>query len=402
MVILFCWCSASTIAKPNNTVVEITEERAILRTGPGEDFDRIVNLPKGTRYNIIEQKNEWGLIKLSSNFSGWIKIDSFKNSVSQLSHPLLLGIKMKALNENETVVTCNLSESGAVIARQWLNPAVLFLELHGASGHIHEINFDPDDRVVRYLSVMQTAPDVVTLKIDLESWHLAGYRWEFKDNVLQIRLRKLNITRNASLQGLTVAVDPGHGGKDAGAVGKDGYKEKDANLAISFLLKKRLEDAGAKVIMTRETDMEVIELQNKKVKEKDITVEELASRAAFAKEKGAHLFISVHCNAKGIIAEGRVARGSYIYYYHPGSFSYASILAKELASSIGEEKFGVNFRSFHVTRENTFMPSVLAEVAFISNPEEEEKLKTQEFKAKIADGLFNGIVRYCKEGHGHE
>lgn len=374
----------------NKVVVEITDEKGILRTGPTEDFDRITLLPKGSRYYSIGRNGEWNKLYLSQSFSGWIKKFSLKESfIKKPSTPLLYGIKIKSKSLQETIIECNLSEKGGVIARQWLFPPVLFFELYNAKGHIFEINFDPKDQIVKHLSAIQTSSDTLTLKIDLASWFLTGYSWEFKDNNLLIKLRK-GLLRNGTLEGVIIALDPGHGGNDTGAIGAGGYMEKDANLAISQLLRKKLEEAGGAVFMTREND--------KELEGNTDDIKELASRVSFAKEKGAHLFLSIHCNAKAIISEGRVAKGSYMYYYHPASFTYATTLAKELTKGIGEDNFGVIFRSFHVTRENALMPSVLAEVAFISNPGEEEKLKDPVFQEQIANGLFNGIMRYIEDG----
>lgn len=407
LIVLVCLTTKSIFANNcrgcSTGVVEVLGERAVLRSGSGEDFDRITTLPVGSRFTVLEQAGEWVRIKLSSVYSGWVKNDILKKiSGKEPSSPLLFGAKIKVINGSETVIRAFLNEPGAVIARQWLNPPVLFLDIHGARGQLHEINFDPDDKIVKHLSVTQSAPDLLTLKIDLDSWQLTGYSCKFQGNLLEIRLRKGKIN-GESMKGFVVAIDPGHGGKDSGAIGAGGYKEKEANLAIAFILKKLLEEAGAKVFMTREDDMEltdkvVIESNNNgNAKSKNGAVAELAARVSFAKEKGAHLFVSIHCNAKGIVSEGRAAKGSYIYYYHPGSFPFATVLAKELAEQIGEDTFGVNFRSFHVTRENPLMPAVLAEVAFISNPDEEEKLKTFEFKKLIAEGLFNGIIKYLKQ-----
>lgn len=127
----------------------------------------------------------------------------------------------------------------------------------------------------------------------------------------------------AGLKVRRVVIDPGHGGKDTGAIGSGGTKEKDLTLAIARRLKRHLEGMGLEVLLTREEDVYL----------------DLEERTRFANEKQADLFLSIHVNA----AENRKARGIETYTLNLNSDRYAMRLAaRENASSskrIGDLQF---------------------------------------------------------------
>lgn len=182
-----------------------------------------------------------------------------------------------------------------------------------------------------------------------------------------------------------IALDPGHGGADPGAVGPTGFQEKTANLAITWCLRDLLEAQGIKVIMTRDGDYTVA----------------LEDRAPKARQAGAELFVSIHNNAAG----SGSPNGTETYYYNdnvtdaPGSpyvatsKAIAGYVQRELVKSIARYDRGVHSANFHVLR-NSSMPAVLIEGVFISNPEEENLLKQPEFQQRMAQGIFNGLLAY--------
>ncbi len=214
---------------------------------------------------------------------------------------------------------------------------------------------------------------------------------------------------------LKVAVDPGHGGEDGGAVGPKGLREKDAALQIGENLKAALEAAGFEVLMTRAEDVLV----------------PLWDRAKLANEAGADLFISLHLNA----ARARSAKGSEVYFLSldqgdrdgaevaamenggegaaPASESVLSSILQDLAQKAylqeserlavniqgqlnrlgGIKERGVKQAPFVVLR-GAAMPAVLVEVAFISNRQEEVKLRDVAFQKKVAESMAMGVRRF--------
>lgn len=187
------------------------------------------------------------------------------------------------------------------------------------------------------------------------------------------------------LLGKSICIDPGHGGSDPGAIGPTGTKEKDNTLAISLLLRDRLECNGATVVMTRETD--------KDASYPDATAdEELGARVDIANEAGTDIFVSIHNDS----FTNQTASGTTTYHYGDGeSARLAGAIQKCLVDEMGTRDRGSRFASFYVIRY-TDMPAILVEAAFISNPEEEVLLASVDGRYKAADSIFRGIVKYFK------
>lgn len=187
------------------------------------------------------------------------------------------------------------------------------------------------------------------------------------------------------LLGKTICIDPGHGGGDPGALGPTGTKEKDNTLAISLLLRDRLEKNGGVVTLTRDCD--------KDVSYQDATAdEELGARVDIANDSGADIFISIHNDA----FTNTTAAGTTTFHYGDAeSGRLAGHVQKCLIDELGTRDRGSRFASFYVIRY-TDMPAILVEVAFISNPEEELLLASVDGRYKAAESIFQGIVKYFK------
>lgn len=215
----------------------------------------------------------------------------------------------------------------------------------------------------------------------------------------------------------TIVIDPGHGGKDPGAVGKNGLQEKDITLKLGRMLREKLmNEAGAKIIMTRETDVFI----------------PLEERTAIANSQDADLFVSLHINA----SPKRTATGVETYILSISNNEEAKrVAARENATStrsVSDLEFILNdliktaktndsARLATVVQDNlvsqlrekykniksngvkgapfyvlvgTKMPSILIEASFISNPEEEERLKDEEYLKEIIEGISSGLLKY--------
>jgi N-acetylmuramoyl-L-alanine amidase len=178
---------------------------------------------------------------------------------------------------------------------------------------------------------------------------------------------------DAPLRGHVVVIDPGHGGKDPGAIGPTGLMEKHVTLDIGLRVRRLLVEDGVRVVMTRETDVYI----------------ELADRSRIGRERGGTVFVSLHTNANTLAA----VNGSETYYLTPLSLSLAQMIQDELARALGLPSRGIKTANFLVLRENA-LPSVLVEVAFISHPQEEARLREETFRERIAGAVARGITRF--------
>ena len=215
-----------------------------------------------------------------------------------------------------------------------------------------------------------------------------------------------------------VVLDPGHGGKDPGAIGPSGLKEKDVVLAVAKELAKLLEEEpGVKVYLTRRDD----------------TFYSLNQRTEMANQLGGDIFISIHANAtlynkeasgvetffnsrysygegaEAVAATENVFLGSEdvseeakaIFWdliqdrYRNESNDLSYLVQEELSETTGLENRGVKSAPFYVLR-GAAMPAILVEIGFISNPWEERKLKGEDFRKRIALGIFKGLKAYLK------
>lgn len=226
-----------------------------------------------------------------------------------------------------------------------------------------------------------------------------------------------NAPRSSRAEVKTIVVDPGHGGKDPGAVGRTGLTEKDITLEVGLRLKELLTSRlGKQVLMTRERDAFV----------------ELEDRATFANKHDADLFISIHVNSH----PHRSTKGLEVYHFGEATDRRAlEVAARENGTPIKDTgvgweylvadllttkkvqeslelawstkqamvshldghydvvDHGVKTAPFYVLRF-TSMPSILTEIAFITNPTEERQMQSDAYLIRMAQAIFDGIKRY--------
>lgn len=229
------------------------------------------------------------------------------------------------------------------------------------------------------------------------------------------------VTRPSSNTRFVIVIDPGHGGKDPGAVGARGIKESDMNLDVSKRLKPLLEAQGHTVYLTRSSD----------------TYMALADRTKFANQKKADLFISIHFNANNSSAPSgfesyflgmhrleyaknvALAENAALKYdiannaYNPDetlndiigslltnrfqrqSEILAGYIQEKASLSTGFSNRGVNQAGFYVLK-GCSMPSVLLECGFLTNSSEEAKIRQPSYRQKIAEGIVQGVARYIE------
>ena len=192
---------------------------------------------------------------------------------------------------------------------------------------------------------------------------------------------KMNYNFTPGLKGKVITLDAGHGGSDSGAVGSNQTQEKTITLAVSQKMQKLLEKAGAKVVMTRTTDVDVYG-PNASAKE------ELQARTTIGNANKADVFVSVHINAFTNPVVGGIAT----YYYE--KTGYDTMLAQNIQDNLakidGFQDRRINAAGFYVIKR-TEMPAVLVELGFISNPDEEKMLNTPQMQQQMAQSIVQGL-----------
>ena len=174
-----------------------------------------------------------------------------------------------------------------------------------------------------------------------------------------------------------IVIDPGHGGDDPGAVVTFSEKhEADHTLTTALLLKKELENLGATVILTRESDKSV----------------SLENRAQLSNREKANAFISLHFDS----GPNSNASGTTGYYFTSTSENLAQTVNKYIARNLTLKSQGTKFQNFLVLRENK-QPSILLELGYLNNPDDNKLIESSEYQENIAKSIASALKEYFQQ-----
>lgn len=324
----------------------------------------------------------------------------------------------------QTRVVVDLSRPVDYKANRLSNPDRLYFDLSGAliPSEIKK-NLPVEDGILRSIRAGQFNNETVRVVLDLD--RIESYNVFFFDDparlIIDINAKRSDIVITKRI----IVIDPGHGGHDPGAIGPTGLKEKDVVLDIALKLRNILSsDPALEVHLTRDRDIFI----------------PLEERTAIARKKEADCFVSIHANA----SPNRAARGVETYllnwtndeeairvaarenyislkkmrekmaayrndverilndlsrdYKRDESLKLAHLVQNSITSDIGKNyrrkiNLGVKQALFYVL-VGASMPSILAEVSFISNHEEERLLSREDYRSIIANSIARGIRIY--------
>jgi len=173
-----------------------------------------------------------------------------------------------------------------------------------------------------------------------------------------------------------VVIDPGHGGRDPGAIGIGGLQEKDVILPISQQVARILEQQGMQVRLTRNND----------------TFVSLEGRTTMANNLNADLFVSIHANA--ISLQRPDVNGLETYYFQSGR-DLAATIHRNILQRVNVRDRQVRQARFYVLRQSR-MPSVLVEVGFVTGREDAANLRNSNYQRQMAEAIAAGIVEYAR------
>ena len=188
-----------------------------------------------------------------------------------------------------------------------------------------------------------------------------------------------------------ILIDPGHGGIDGGAKSKTGTIEKDINLQISLKLRDNLEEKGYKVYMTRDNDEGLYEKGNT-VKEKKR--EDLNRRVEMKKETECDIFVSIHQN---MFPQSKCYGAQVWYASNENSYNLATVVQESIKQTVKDNNKRVAkpaAEAYLILRDKHEGASILVECGFLSNPDEESRLKSNEHQNLIVEGISDGIDKY--------
>ena len=356
-----------------------------------------------TKLKLVENNKLIGEINTIQNqnffsINDFIKITNSKNFINEKTEKIIFYIddkKIKITNQIAFImIDDNLFQLSSKVVKQnnsYYVPTDSFLKIVNNLSNNISIN-----RSANGIS-LSSLPDtnVKAVKVDIRN---EKEKWQFK----------------------TIIIDAGHGGKDPGAVGYRGTKEKDIALDVAKRLEKKLsKNMKVKIVMTRDEDIFL----------------RLSERTKIANENNGSLFISIHTNA----AEDRRASGFETFLigqnkneaavrvaarenavlelegstgkkltdedlikatiaqsaFASKSELFASLVQKEIKKRVQSKDRGVKQAGFYVLM-GASMPNVLVELGFISNPSEEKKLRSPQYRDQLATAIYRAVEQYQK------
>ena len=190
-----------------------------------------------------------------------------------------------------------------------------------------------------------------------------------------------------SLLGRVIYIDPGHGGKDPGAVSGN-LRESDLNLEISLKLQEEFEKNGAIVYLTRtgDYDLSTTTIQRKR--------SDLSRRANIINESQADLYLSIHLNAD----TSSTWRGAQVFYdtVNEENQKLASIISKSLKQNLNTKREHKKINDHYMYRRIK-VKGVLIEAGFITNPNDRYLLQNNDYQIKLSKTITDGVINYFKQ-----
>ena len=348
--------TTTQVSKSNQ--FEVSVNSLNVRSKADLSAKKVGNISKGERYKVLEKQHNWVKIQLSKNESGWVysfygtftataatSTPSEESEKVQVSKPE--ESKVIFIVHNGTNIRTNPSTSSEVVYRA--NAGESFSTL-SQSGDWYEIK----------------TPDGST-------GFIANWVVSSNSTVEETQQHEKEDRKKGTLKGLSIVIDPGHGGNDHGTTGARGTEEKGITLSTSEMLASKLRSAGANVVMTRNSDVYV----------------DLRKRVSIGHQLAADAFISVHYDA----TDSSSINGFTTYYMHGYQKELAQSVHESLGKKISLRDRGAQPGNYLVLRENR-QQAILIELGFLSNLSEERAVTTEQFREQATLGIYNGIVNY--------
>jgi N-acetylmuramoyl-L-alanine amidase len=334
----------------------------------------------GTRVEVTGRSGEFARVRLDAALEAWIPAADARFLDAGTPTPRRVARNVRVVPASEwSDFVVPMSERPPYLVMQ--SDRGMTLTLYGTTGRSDITRFVSNDSVIRVATWEQETTD--RIRFDL---HLAqqpfGYLafWDDARSAFVLRVRRPPLIRSgrSPLRGLTIAVDPGH--PPAGATGPTELYEGDAVLAVGERMRTLLEQRGATVIMTRTTPDPVA----------------LVARPIIARRANAHALVSIHLNALPDGVNPFSAHGTETYFFHPQAEPLARAMQRRMVARMGLRDNGVFSRSLALARP-TWMPSILAEGAYLMIPEQEAAFRTPAYQDAYARALVEGLEDFFRE-----
>jgi N-acetylmuramoyl-L-alanine amidase len=349
----------------------------------------LAELPAGTLLRVTGMRGGNYRVRLSPALDGWVASRDVEWAPPETVLPHLAFTSLSAYGDASTdhvsipyaapvpfSVTPTQSPGGR---------AAIEIDFFGAHHAATWISHRLTAKAVREVTMHQVATDHLRVCVELHARQLWGYQWNVTNNTFRLSVRRpptLPSPPASPLRGLSIALEAGHGGPNSGARGVSGSLEKDINRMAVEELARQFQAVGVRTVLVREND-------------ENPTLGERTRRAVLS---NADLFISVHANSAGNERGYLRVSGTSTYYKWSFSRDLSAAIHARLLAHTGLDDFGnVGNFNYYPIRANTWMPSMLVEQAFMSNPEDEAKMLNPVFRKEMMRAVVLGAEDWLKE-----
>ena len=361
-------------------IAEVTVNEGVARTGPSTNYSRLTPLPKGARAQIIGEEGEW----IQLDYGAWIKRAETRVFPSSVPPRSLIRSIRGRQRQGWTDIYFPLQAPVPVSVSQRRD--TLTLSLYNTTAQTDTIVLN-DDPLIERMDWDQVSPTRIDYSFALKTKQQWGYQLRYEGTTLVLSLRhppQASGEGAQPLQGMKILLDPGHGSpNDLGARGPNGYPEKDVTLIVSKLLRDRLQQRGATVVLTREGDDDLWP----------------RDRVDIINAQSPDLALSVHYNALPDSGNAVDTAGIGMFWYHPQAHNLSVFLHNYLVEQLDRPSYGVFWNNLALTRP-AIAPSVLLELGFMINPTEFEWIVDPTAQQQLADTLADGIVQWVQQQQG--
>ncbi|MGI2326496.1 SH3 domain-containing protein [Planococcus sp. YIM B11945] len=327
---------------------EVAVSALNVRTKPNLSSSKKATVHEGEVYAVESTEGNWVQIRLSTDKTGWVYAFHGHLSDQSVRTAESSNAEMVTVLTDGTNLRSEPSTGSGVVSRANAGDQLVVAD---RQGDWYQVTLNDGQRAY------------------IASWVVTADEAEAAPKTPKEKSSR----KQGTLNGLTIVLDPGHGGNDGGTTGARNTREKDLTLRTAEILSHHLRAAGADVTLTRQSDVYV----------------DLRNRVAEGHQLGADAFISIHYDAN----TDNSVHGFTTYYMQNHQLELAESVNSGLAGKLSLRNRGVQPGNYLVLRENQ-QPAVLVELGYLSNYNEERILTTEQFREQAALGLYSGIVNY--------
>jgi N-acetylmuramoyl-L-alanine amidase len=370
----------TTCQSPQNNFIagRTTGPLPYLKYGLGEDRlggAKMTFLDTNVVIKVVDSIKDDYKVQLSGNHFAYMPKGNFKTDDSLKIQPYYLTDKWKIFGDDKyDYITIIMNERLPYRSIQQINPSKIIVDIFGVTSNTNWITQLSTSKEIKNAYYEQVEDDVFRVIIELNHPQHWGYSIYYEEKNLVIRIKRQ--PEVLELGKLKIAVDAGHGGENGGAEGETSHiAEKKYTLLFAQELEKALLNEKATVFMTREKD----------------TTLSMIERIMALREQQPDLLISLHLNS----SEYDTVQGVSTYYRYIGFRPLTQFVLKRM-EELGLKEYG-NVGSFNFGLSGPVeYPNCLVEIAFLSNKEDEKRIRDPEFHKQVAEKIVAGIKDWLK------